>query len=635
MMIANPVRRLIAWLGIAVIVLPLVLSVGASAAAEAALDEALDYPTVDALRDAVIPTADRIDLARRLRGVTNISAPPTTAPVRQIGERQAFWVSNADDSRTFQMEAVLRAVGEHLYVWVEDGAAIPDGQLAALTDTFDRVVYPEVRRLWGSEATPGIDGDARVYGLFARDLGGSIVAYYAGRHSFPDEVIDFSNEHEMLFFNLDNIGTDIGHPNVVSTVAHEFQHMVRANVDPNEDGWLDEGFSVFTEYFLGYEDALWTANAFTNRLDTQLNTWGYNTDNLPHYGAALLFVWYFYQRYGLEAVQALSADPANGLVAFDHVLTAMGEPDVNALFADWALANVIQDKQQADGRYGYGAALVPPRPLETVVRYPYRASRTANQYATHYVDLLAPARGQALAITLTMPETVALVPTVPYSGQHAWYSNRGDQSEMTLTRAFDLSQVREAALNYQLWYAIEEGWDYGYTMVSVDGGASWDLLQTPEMRDFNPHGNAYGWGYTGESAGWLRESVALDAYAGQPEVLVRFALITDDATLLPGMMIDDVSIPAIGYASDFEAGADGWDARGFVWTDNRLPQQAWVQAVQYVGTRVDVTRWLATDPTTTWRLPLIPGAFKVALTISPFAPVTTVPMPYTLDVSVP
>jgi hypothetical protein len=44
-----------------------------------------------------------------------------------------------------------------------------------------------------------------------------------------------------------------------------------------------------------------------------------------------------------------------------------------------------------------------------------------------------------------------------------------------------------------------------------------------------------------------------------------------------------------------------------------------------------VTRWQATADST-WTLPLDANVDQVVLVVSPFAPVTTVPMPYTLEV---
>ena len=51
-------------------------------------------------------------------------------------------------------------------------------------------------------------------------------------------------------------------------------------------------------------------------------------------------------------------------------------------------------------------------------------------------------------------------------------------ADTRLTRAFDLSGVSSATLDYHLWYDLEEHWDYGYVMVSDDNGAHWDILPT-------------------------------------------------------------------------------------------------------------------------------------------------------------
>ena len=37
-------------------------------------------------------------------------------------------------------------------------------------------------------------------------------------------------------------------------------------------------------------------------------------------------------------------------------------------------------------------------------------------------------------------------------------------------------------------------------------------------------------------------------------------------------MLDDISIPEIGYSSDFEADNGGWESTGFVRVENILPQ---------------------------------------------------------------
>lgn len=595
----------------------------------------VEYPTLTAISNVTIPARDRVALAKTLLGVVDIEPPPQSAPLRQVGERAVFNVTNASEDRAFQVEAVLRAVGEHIYLWVEDGARVSNADIEALAKAFDERVYPNVRSLWGSEAIPGIDGDERVYGLFAHNLGAGTAAYFVSEHTYPVEAVSTSNEHEMFFFNLDAIG---GNPDlrlIESVLAHEFQHMIRNNVQLNEEYWMNEGYSEFTQLYL-YDIPVWEILSFLNSPETQLNTWAEEVGlRSQHYGAALLFTTYFHDRYGLDAVRRLSAEPSpRALDGIDRVLREMGEPGVNEFFADWALANIIFDTRVADGQYGYTSidnGLVSAAPLEEVTEYPLLRNGNANQYGTDYYVLTNLQTPGTLDIHVTTPITVRLVPVDAYSGQKMWYSNKADVSSTTLTREFDLTAVDSATLSYRIWFHTERFWDFGYVMASGDDGKTWDILTTPHTTSENPHNTAYGAGYTGVSGGWLKETISLDAYAGGT-VLVRFQMITDDAVTRPGMVIDDVSIPEIGYASDFESDSGGWQSEGWVWIDNILPQQAWVQAVQQIGTTAVISRWLAPIESD-WQLPLEEGVDQVTLAISPFAPVTTEPMPYTLEVS--
>lgn len=590
-----------------------------------------DFPTLIALDKAIIPPRDRVELARQIFGVTSIEPPPAIAVEYQLGDRKMFSVLN--DNEAMQVEAELRAIGETIYLWVDVNADIENEDAQALADAFDAEIYNGVRELWGSEATPGIDNDPRVFGLFAYGLGNSLAAYYSSEHSYPSEVVTNSNEHEMFIYNLDTLGTAIDTADVESTTAHEFQHMIRANIDPNADTWMNEGFSMFTELYLGYDSSNWAAYTFIDDPGTQLNTWAEDGPTAPHYGAAMLFITYFYERYGIEAVQNLSADGSAGLDSFDNTLKEMNEAGVNEFFADWVLANYLRDSDVADGRYDYELIDLGSRPYVTdsVREYPYDIDARAAQYSTDYYRLRDLPTSGTLEIQLDAPDTVQLLPIEDSEGQF-WYSNRADDSSLTLTHAFDLTGVESATLDYRVWYHLEHLWDYGYVMVSEDNGNTWETLETSEMTGENPYGNGYGVGYSGASSDWVEESISLDEYAGK-NILVRFWVIHDDAVNQHGMAIDDVRIDAIGYSSDFEANNGGWQTGGWVLTDNRLPQEIWVQAMQIKDDDVEITRWLlpADEPLT---LPLSRDIEEVVLAVSPFAPLTTVPMLYSLSATV-
>jgi hypothetical protein len=258
-----------------------------------------------------------------------------------------------------------------------------------------------------------------------------------------------------------------------------------------------------------------------------------------------------------------------------------------------------------------------------VTRYPFETRLSVTQYGSQYIELGKPARNGDYVVTLQGPTSVKIAPTNPHSGQYVWYSNRGDDSNMTLTRAFDLRSVSRATLVAWFWYDIEKDYDYAYVEVSTDNGATWHTLKGQRSTDHNPTGNNFGNGFTARSEGWVEERFDLSAYAGKP-ILARFEYITDDAYNATGMLIDDVSIPELNYKDDMENGDGGWQADGFVRINNQLPQKFAVQLIK-LGQRATVEK-IQLDASNRAQIPLknFGGDFTSAiLIINGLTPVTT------------
>ena len=220
------------------------------------------------------------------------------------------------------------------------------------------------------------------------------------------------------------------------------------------------------------------------------------------------------------------------------------------------------------------------------------------------------------------------------SGRHCWWGNRGDSIDSTLTRELDLSGLTEATLEFWTWFGLEEGWDFAYVEVSADDGQTWTILPGQHTTAENPVGNSYGHGFTGQSESWVQEKIDLSAYTGQG-VLLRFEYITDDSVYLDGFVIDDLTIPEMGYADDAEEDTD-WEANGFVRIDNELPQQYLVQIVEQLAEGGEVVRRVGLDEDGKGETAIqglgtrLTGAVVI---VSPVTPGTRQPARYTLTVS--
>ncbi|OQY19487.1 MAG: hypothetical protein B6I35_11600 [Anaerolineaceae bacterium 4572_32.2] len=526
------------------------------------------------LETTIVPVRDLHELAIRLRGLpadTERTVNPGGSPDYAVGTRRLFHVSNVDTDEQFDIHAILEYKTEHVYMWVEENVRFDQDDLSAAADLFEEHTYTTDRTFFGSEWSPGVDNDPHVSILHARDLGNSVAGYYSSADEFVSAVRDDSNEMEMFYINIENVTINDSFYNGV--LAHEFQHMIHWHNDRNEETWINEGFSELAMRLNGFDvgGSDWT---FASNPDTQLNSWPEGPGAAgANYGAGYLFTSYFLDRFGAEATQALVGHVENSFASVEGVLDELGAGlTYEGLFADWVVANLLDDPAIGDGRYGYDDIDPPSFDIETSYYesdYPVSVSSTVHQHGADYIELYGE---RPLTLRFTGSAQVGLVDTVAHSGQYVWWSNRGDDSDMTLTRAFDLSDVNQATLEFWAWYSIEEDWDYAYVEASSDGGATWEILTTPSGVGTNPNGNSFGWAYTGSSGGWIQEQVDISAYAGQ-EVLIRFEYVTDDAVNRPGFVVDDVAIPEIGYSSDFEEGEDGWETAGFMRHANVLPQR--------------------------------------------------------------
>lgn len=598
--------------------------------------------TLYELQTAHIPPRDRYQLAAQILDVEldALSAPLSAPTPYQIGDWQAFRVFNLNGGDVRETEAELVALGEQIALWMERGQPVDVDGLTRLVQAFDARIYDSVRDLWGSEPSPGVDGDPRIHGLFATDVGGGVIAYFSSTNLYPTAIVPASSAREMLIYSLDILKPPFALPGLESTTAHEFQHMIRANENNQTDSWVDEGLSVYTQLHLGYEDVLYYATGFMAQPQTQLNAWGSGAN----YGASLLFMTYFAQRCGLKALQT-AAVTASGeaLTDFDALLRADCQSDINTFYADWVAANWLRDSA---GVYGYQHPILTdlkqPTTVAEATSYPFTYSGQASQYGADYIPLSALPDQTALTVTLEISPTVGLIAPEPLEGASGgfWYSNRADDSATTLTRSFDLTTVSGATLHYRAWYAIEEFWDYAYVLVSTDEGKTWEPLVSSYMTEADPNGVSYGAGYTGESGGWMRTAISVDAYAGKT-VLLRFLMLTDEAFNLPGIAIDDVHLIAdsgeVIYSGNFDGEPDGWQSEGWVLTDNRLPQHAWVQLMARDGDGTVVFErrlWPSDFTDNRVQFDVDPTWTDAALAVLPITPVTTVAADYVLVVEV-
>jgi hypothetical protein len=392
--------------------------------------------------------------------------------------------------------------------------------------------------------------------------------------------------------------------------------------DRNEASWVNEGFSELAVLLNGYQ--VGSEYSYIVNPDLQLNDWPNNSaQTSPHYGASFLFFTYFLDRFGEKATQDIVTEPANGLEGVDVVLSRNGAHDLlsdkeitaDDVFTDWVIASLLKDENVADGRYTYHNFSEAPQAeaTETIYECPTDyLTRDVHQYGVDYIRINC--KGE-YTLRFEGSSFVDIIPVDPYSGKNYFWSNRGDEADMTLTKSFDFTNHEGSlTLSFYTWYDLEEDYDYLYLEVSEDGG-NWEILKTPSGTAEDPSGNSYGWGYNGATGRWIQERVDLSEYSGK-QVQIRFEYVTDAAVHGEGMVIDDIAIPEIGYFTDFEEGDDGWLGKGWLRMNNVLPQTYNLSLITYGDTIEVIPIQVENDQTAEFGLNIGDDVDHVVLVIS-------------------
>jgi immune inhibitor A len=540
-------------------------------------EDQIPAETLKLLEQTIVPDNNLAELACRFKGVCGVA--PTLAPPAEpftLGMKKSFWILDKDTSSTSQVNATLRYITPHSYFWVVDGVNYIQTDVESLMDTFESKIYPTDREFFGSEWTPGVDNDPHIYVLYSGGLGVTVAGAFSSSDEYPPQVSQYSNAHEMFYISSSESLSD---NYTYGALAHEFQHMIHWYQDRNETAFMNEGFSELATFINHYDVSAFDQIYLFNP-DINLTDWlGSSGDNSAHYGASFLFVTYFLDRFGQETTKALIHNQQNGLDSLDGTLAQRNLRDpstgkgINAddFFLDWAITNFIQDGSVGDGRYVYHNYSAAPKasPTESVSNcLADTATRTVNQFGVDYIRVNCSGK---YTLRFEGATSTSLLPANPHSGTHAFWSNKGDVSDMTLTHTFDLTDVSgPVSMGYWTWYDIEKDYDYVYVEASTDN-QHWTILTTPSGTASNPTGASYGWSYTGQSNGWIQESVDLSQFTGQ-KVFVRFEYLTDQAVNGEGFLLDNVSVPAINYSTDFEIDDRTWQAAGFARIENAVPQ---------------------------------------------------------------
>jgi len=329
----------------------------------------------------------------------------------KIGEQRDFNAVDFNKNQQYIVSATLRSKGEHCYIFVENGewnSRVTPLDVEKLRRVFEdstpgdvsRGIYQIETQLIG--VPPDIDNDTHIYILLLDipdSYNSSTDTFIAGyfnpvnqqRGILRDPMTGArvkSNEIEIIYLDTNPLKLWLSKSH--SVLAHEFQHLLHWEYDSDEDIWVNEGCSEYAMFLCGYSPNE-HIEAYEKNPDVPLTYWpsGMKSE-LSYYGSVYLWMLYLHEHYGGEdTIGAIVRNKANGISGINSVLQhSVGEPALfDSVFADWKVANYLDEADFEDGRYGYNEIDISISLISGHHLYPfYQNQKIEGAWASDYIS---------------------------------------------------------------------------------------------------------------------------------------------------------------------------------------------------------------------------------------------------------
>ncbi len=349
-----------------------------------------------------------------------------------VGSTKAWYADNLITGLTrdrYQVPSTCRAVGTNCYIFVEnaswntrvDSAAVDSILLYFNSKTPANPsmgIFATDTSAFGNP--PNVDNDPKIIILLLdiKDTysgsGGFVEGYFSSFNEVNPSQLGYSTSNFAEMFYIDtnplNLRTSGGLESGISTLAHEFQHMIHFIHDPHEITFVNEGCSVLAEVNCGFP--IYDPALYANEPNHYLLDWrsGDLTHVLNDYSRAARFFVYLRDQVGIGVFKKIVANTQHGTAGIDSGLVAYGSPlRFNEILQDWFIANILDDRS-VDSLYGYSYPKL-PKPVEQSFFNPNIALTTdsVQNYAVQYLAFKA---GSQLSATFTSSNPALIIKAV-------------------------------------------------------------------------------------------------------------------------------------------------------------------------------------------------------------------------------
>lgn len=318
--------------------------------------------------------------------------------------QQMFWAYDFVDEDFYPIQATLRRQAGRVRIWVEDtswdSSFVTQVEVDAIYNALEVSTPPGSinsgmgivdidTMLFGRPPNRNSDG---VIDFLILDIKDGFdpdkeqFSFIAGYFSPWDQTNNTgSNQRDLLYldsspgiFYNGNRRTNT----VLSTTAHELQHLIHFNYDTDEDNWVNEGLSELASAYCGYGIGL--PYLYLKDTNRALIRWD---SEVRDYARVGLWTLYVAEQLGVDFIKSLTQHPQNGIQSYHTLLPLFTAQNFTQIYENWTLANFINDVT-FDSRFGYQhseARGLKSLITETIYRYSHSGSDALKQYGAKYL----------------------------------------------------------------------------------------------------------------------------------------------------------------------------------------------------------------------------------------------------------
>jgi hypothetical protein len=396
------------------------------------------------------------------------------------GIEWTFHVRRWGTSEFDDVQATLLFEGRFARVWVDlrdTGRSAVKSALPKLERALDTAIAGTSMNITPRDPNKGIlQNDIEVFGdvpttfsvegktdFLMLDLDPGILGYFS-----PYDQTTLNNSNQMNLLYIDSREGLSNMTMLLSTIAHEFQHLIhyvrypQPQSDPSYS-FFNEGLSENANLYNGYYDRQNTRYLQNTNIDLFAMHSDQSTQDID-YQRAMTFVHYLAEQFGERFIYEFTGMRESGLARITKTLEALGIPGTGeAVLKDFAVANLLQI--DPNPTFGYRLRLsVPPSQQNSPRRasvhenytgtaFPASTNIVLQAHGMYYIQYNAPgpmrvrlggtvdARAMMVAVRNGATEIVELQPETDYT-LPLWAGGPYDKVTVAIVNAG--SGVREA-----------------------------------------------------------------------------------------------------------------------------------------------------------------------------------------------